>query len=128
MALSAAERDQLFKSFARAFFRRDVDALYQTVAPEFSWHTVDEAGEAHVLSGREAISKQLAKRSDRLENVRFEDVVYHHAPEATFMTFRLTATDKTTGRAHEEIGVERYTFKDGLILTKDVYRKPVAQT
>lgn len=127
MALSAADRDQLFKSFARAFFRRDVDALYETVAPEFSWHTVDETGGAQILSGRDAIARQLAKRSDRLENIRFEDVVYHHAPEATFMTFRLTATDKATGQAHEEVGVERYTFKDGRILTKDVYRKPFAK-
>lgn len=124
MTIPADERDVLFKSFGRAFFRRDVDALYETVAPDFAWHSIDENGASRVITGREAVGAQLAKRSDRLENVRFEDVVYHHAPDATFMTFRLTATEKATGKPHEEVGIERYTFKDGRILTKDVYRKP----
>ncbi len=124
MSLPPAERDALFKAFGRAFFKRDVDALYQTVTPDFAWHTRDEAGQGRVVTGREAVAAQLNTRSDRLENVRFEDVVYHHAPDATFMTFRLTATDRSTGAAHEEVGVERYTFRDGMIAIKDVYRKP----
>ena len=47
----------------------------------------------------------------------------HHAPDATFMTFRITYTDTATGRACEETGVERYIFKDGRIALKDVYVK-----
>ena len=39
------------------------------------------------------------------------------------MTFRLTATRKSDGAPHEEVGIERYTFKDGRIAVKDVYRK-----
>lgn len=40
------------------------------------------------------------------------------------MTFRLIETDKATGATREEAGIERYTFKDGRIALKDVYRKP----
>lgn len=123
MSPSPAERDALFKAFARAFFKRDVDALYETVSEDFSWLTLDEAGNGKRVTGREDVAAQLAKRSDKLENVRFEDVVYHHAPDATFMTFRITATNAATGEPHEEAGIERYTFKDGRIAVKDVYRK-----
>lgn len=124
MSMTADERDALFKAFGRAFFKRDVDALYQTVTPDFAWHTRSETGACSIVTGRDAVAAQLAKRSDTLENIRFENVVYHHAPDATFMTFRLTATEKATGAPHEEVGVERYTFRDGKISVKDVYRKP----
>ncbi len=124
MSLPAADRDVLFKAFGRAFFKRDVDALYETVTDDFVWLTLDREGNAKAVSGREAVAEQLQQRSPNLENIRFEDVVYHHAPDATFMTFRLTATNKDTGAAYEDIGVERYTFRDGRIAVKDVYKKP----
>lgn len=124
MSLPAEDRDVLFKAFARAFFKRDVDALYETVTDDFTWFTLDQDGNARPVSGKQAVAEQLNRRSPVLENVRFEDVVYHHAPDATFMTFRITATNKETGAPHEDIGVERYTFRDGRIAVKDVYRKP----
>ena len=124
MSLPASDRDILFKAFGRAFFKRDVDALYETVTDDFVWLTLDREGNAKAVSGREAVAEQLRQRSPNLENIRFEDVVYHHAPDATFMTFRLTATNKDTGTPYEDIGVERYTFRDGRIAVKDVYKKP----
>ena len=124
MSLPAESRDALFKGFGRAFFKRDVEALYETVTSDFQWLTLDNDGNKRVITGREAVDAQLQKRSTELENIRFEDVIYHHAPDATFMTFRITATNKATGAPHEDIGVERYTFKDGRIAVKDVYKKP----
>jgi ketosteroid isomerase-like protein len=123
MSLSAGDRDALFKQFGRAFFKRDVDALYETVTEDFVWSSLDADGSPRTITGRAAVAAKLAKRSATLDNIRFEDVVYHHAPDATFMTFRLTATQKATGAPHEEVGVERYTFRDGRIAVKDVYRK-----
>lgn len=123
---SPDERDALFKAFGRAFFKRDADALYDTVSPDFVWRSLDPDGTTTTIIGKQAVAELLNKRSATLENVRFEDVHYHHAPDATFMTFRLTATRKDTGAPHEEAGIERYTFKDGLIALKDVYRKPAA--
>jgi len=124
MTPTAAERDTLFKAFGRAFFKRDIDALYETVTPGFVWQTLDENGNAKRVTGKDAVGEQLNRRSAHLENIRFEDVHYHHAADATFMTFRLTATRIDTGAAHEEVGIERYTFDDGRIAVKDVYRKP----
>ena len=123
MTPTAPERDALFKSFGRAFFKRDADALYDVCSPDFTWLTLDENGAAKAITGKAAVAEQLQRRSATLENVRFEDVHYHHAPDATFMTFRITAIHKDTGAAHEEVGIERYTFRDGRIATKDVYRK-----
>lgn len=123
MTPTASERDALFKSFGRAFFKRDADALYEVCSPDFTWMTLDQDGNAKPVTGKAAIAEQLTTRSQSLENIRFEDVHYHHAHEATFMTFRLTATRTSDGAPHEEIGIERYTFKDGRIAMKDVYRK-----
>jgi len=124
MTPDTAARDALFKSFGRAFFKRDVEALYDCCSPDFTWMTLDADGAAKAITGKAAVAEQLQRRSPNLENIRFEDVHYHHAPDATFMTFRITATNKETGAPHEEIGIERYTFKDGRIAIKDVYRKP----
>ena len=123
MPPTASERDALFKSFGRAFFKRNADALYEVCSQDFTWMTLDETGAATAITGKAAVAEQLQRRSDQLENVRFEDVHYHHAPDATFMTFRITAIRKDTGAPHEELGIERYTFKNGKIAMKDVYRK-----
>ena len=37
MTPSLAERDELFRGFARALFRSDIDALYEVVTPDFLW-------------------------------------------------------------------------------------------
>ena len=67
----------------------------------------------------------MAERKGTQTDVRFEDVVYHHADDATFMTYRVTGTDVASGEAFERVGVERYTFDDGRIAEKDVYSRPL---
>lgn len=119
----ATERDQLFKTFGRAWFRRDVDLLYQAVTADFTWASNDGDGKVRRITGREAVAVALAQTASGVQR-RFEGVVYHHAPDATFMTFRLIETDPATGRVREEDGIERYTFREGRISLKDVYRKP----
>ena len=127
MTPTAAERDVLFKTFGRAFFKRDVDLMYQVVAPDFVWASHGADGAVKMLRDRQAIAEHFAEQAEKVEGARFSDVVYHHATDATFMTFRLTQTDKATGRSHDEIGVERYTFRDGRIALKDVYRKAASE-
>ena len=56
---------------------------------------------------------------------RFHEVAYHHAADATFMTFRVSETVKANGELREQRGIECYTFRDGMLATKDVYRKPI---
>jgi ketosteroid isomerase-like protein len=126
-APTATERDALFKTFGRAFFKKDVELMYQVVTPYFAWASHSTDGTVQRYRTRDAVAAKLTEASSRME-VRFHDVVYHHAPDATFMTFRITYTDKGTGRACEETGVERYTFRDGRIALKDVYIKPSGAT
>jgi hypothetical protein len=52
-------------------------------------------------------------------------VVYHHAGDISFMTFRVSETLRASGEQREQRGIERYTFRDGRLATKDVYRKPI---
>jgi len=124
MTPSAETRDTIFKAFGRAFFRQDLDAMYAVVTSDFTWSVPD--GEiTRVLQGREQIAAFFAERRGKFENVRFEDVVYHHAPDATFMTFRMTGTEVANGQSFERIGIERYTFRDGKLAVKDVYYRPI---
>lgn len=124
MSPSVEVRDALFKTFGQAWFRRNAELLYEAVTPDFVWRSQESDGTVRLITGREAVAEALSASWSADVQRRFKDVVYHHAPEATFMTFRLIETDKATGAVREEAGLERYTFKDGRIAVKDVYRKP----
>ena len=126
MIPTATERDALFQGFARALFRNDMDALYKVVAPNFVWRYHDGVSTERVLTGREAVGKHIQERKAYFSASRFHDVVYHHLPEISFMTFRVSETVRATGEQREQRGIERYTFDNGKLATKDVYRKPVA--
>jgi hypothetical protein len=123
MNLPVEARDALFKTFGRAWFKRDAELLYEAVTPDFAWRSLDGDGNVRLITGKAAVAEALAASGGGNVQRRFEDVVYHHAPDATFMTFRLIETDKTSGVSSEAAGLERYTFKDGRIALKDVYRK-----
>jgi ketosteroid isomerase-like protein len=119
-----AEREELFKAFGRAFFKKDVEALYRVVTPDFQWRGQDEMGAPRLLAGPEAIRAHFERQRALFAEQRFHDVVYRHLPEVSFMTFRLTETRRADGAVSDHQGVEVYTFKDGRIALKDVYRKP----
>jgi len=118
------QRDELFKAFGRAFFRQDLDAMYQVVTEDFAY-SIEVDGETRVMTSSEEVGAFFKERKGTRSDVRFEDVVFHHAPEATFMTYRITGTDTASGKAFERVGVERYTFRDAKIAEKDVYSRPI---
>jgi ketosteroid isomerase-like protein len=121
---SAAERDELLRGFARALFSGDMDALYGVVAPDFVWSFHDGLGTTKALASPAAIREHLAEQKARFSAQRFHEVVYHHAADATFMTFRVSETLSAGGEQREQRGIECYTFREGKLATKDVYRKP----
>lgn len=123
MTPSRTQRDAIFKAFGRAFFKQDLDLMYGVVTADFTW-TVDDGDKVHVLDSRDKIADFFEQRRGKFENVRFDDVVFHHAADATFMTYRMTGTDVATGEAFAKVGVERYTFRDGKLTVKDVYSRP----
>lgn len=123
MSLDTDTRDALFKAFGRAFFRQDLDAMYQVVTEDFTY-SILVADEPRVMNTRAQVEAFFAERNGTQSNVRFNDVVFHHAPEASFMTYRVTGTDTASGNDFERVGVERYTFVDGRIAEKDVYFRP----
>jgi len=119
----ADERDALFKAFGRAFFRQDLDALYDVVTKDFTYSILVDDG-PRVMNERSQVQAFFSERNGTQRDVRFNDVEFHHAPEATFMTYRVTGTDIASDTAFERVGVERYTFRDGRIAEKDVYFRP----
>jgi len=126
MAPSPVQRDDLFKAFARALFKGDIDALYRFVTPDFLWTFHDGLTVTKSLADPASIAGHLAEQKSLLSAQRFHDVAYHHAGDMTFMTFRVSETLRATGEQREQRGVESYTFRDGKLATKDVYRKPIA--
>lgn len=126
MIPSEQERDALFKAFGRAFFKQDLDAMYQVVTEDFTYSILIN-DTPRVMDRREQVAAFFEERRGIQQDVRFEDVEFHHAPEATFMTYRVTGTDVASGDRFERIGVERYTFRDGRIAEKDVYSRPCVE-
>lgn len=125
MIPSSIERDELLKAFSKALFKSDMDALYKVVVPDFLWTFHDGLTTTKSLVGPTAIREHLAGQSALFISQRFHEVTYHHATEMTFMTFRVSETMRDTGEQREQRGVECYTFRDGKLATKDVYRKPI---
>lgn len=119
------ERDALFKAFARAIFKRDLDGLYRVVSPDFLWSYHDGEQITKVLADPAAVAAHLEAEAQRFEAQRFHDVAYHHLEAMSFMTFRVTEKLRDGGEIREQRGIERYEFRDGRIALKDVYRKPV---
>jgi ketosteroid isomerase-like protein len=99
--------------------------MYQVVTTDFAY-SIMVGDELRVMTTRDEVGAFFEERNGTRRDVRFEDVVFHHAPEATFMTYRITGTEVATGEPFEKIGVERYTFRDGRIAEKDVYSRPIA--
>jgi len=77
------------------------------------------------MNTRSQVAAFFVERNGTQRDVRFDDVVFHHAPQATFMIYRATGTDVATGDRFERVGVERYTFREGRIAEKDVYFRGV---
>jgi ketosteroid isomerase-like protein len=125
MTPSFADRNELFKGFARALFKGDIDALYEVVTPDFLWSFHDGLGLTKSLTAPDAIRAHLAEQKALFSVQRVHDVAYHHAPDITFMTFRVSETVRAGGEQREQRGIESYRFRDGRLATKDVYRKPI---
>jgi ketosteroid isomerase-like protein len=126
MIPSFEQRDELLKGFAKALFRRDLDALYAVVTRDFLWSFHDGLSVTKSLVGRAQILDHLDAQKELFSLQRFEEVVYHHGPDLSFMTCRIDETLRATGERREQRGIELYRFRDGKLAVKDVYRKPIA--
>jgi ketosteroid isomerase-like protein len=126
-APSPAERDVLLTAFSKALFKRDVEAIYRTVTPDFIWRLPvgPDAPAAREIASREQLAAYFDERERVYDGMRFHDVVYHHALDATFMTFRVVAERKDGGTGVDAFGMERYLFRDGRIALKDAYWKRI---
>src|SRR5690242_12713730 len=105
-APSPAERDALLAAFSKALFKKDVDAIYRTVTPDFVWRLPvgPDAPVAREIASREQLTAYFDERERMYDGMRFNDVVYHHAPDATFMTFRVVAARKDGGPSVDALG------------------------
>ena len=120
-----AERGELFRIFARALFKADMSALYEAVTADFLWCYHDGLLTTKALATPADITAHLAEQKSLFAVQRFDDVAYHHLPDISFMTCRVSELLRSTGEQREQQCIEMYTFKDRRIATKNVFRKPV---
>lgn len=127
-APAADVRDSLLKAFAKALFAGDLDALYQVVTPDFVWSLPigPTAPFARRVGSRQDLADYFVERDRFYEQMRFVDVVYHHAPDVTLMTFRVSGVWRSTNTSFDVQGMEQYRFRDGKICLKDAYWKRIA--
>ena len=123
MTPTKTARDLLFKKFGRAFFKQNLDAMYEVVTSDFTYSIVVN-DTTRTMQTRDQVAAFFQERNGTQREVRFEDVVFYHAEDVTFRTYRITDTDIATNETFERVGVERYTFKNGRIAEKDVYSRP----
>ena len=97
--------------------------MYEVVTSDFTYSIVVN-DTTRTMQTRDQVAAFFQERNGTQRDVRFEDVVFHHAEDATFMTYRVTGTDIATNETFERVGVERYTFKNGRIAEKDVCSRP----
>lgn len=122
------KRDDLLGAFAKALFKKDLDALYQVVTPDFVWSLpIGPTGpHGRRLASRDDLAAYFEERDRLYASIRFQDVVYHHAPEVTLMTFRVRCVVRATNVAFDVQGMEQYVFRDDRIALKDAYWKQIA--
>jgi ketosteroid isomerase-like protein len=110
---------------SRALCSRATRTRCSVVTADFLWNFHDGLVLTKSLAGAAAIAGHLAEQKALFSAQRFHEVVYHHAGDMTFMTFRVSEILRANGEAREQRGIESYTFRDGKLATKDVYRKPI---
>lgn len=122
------KRDELLGAFAKALFKKDIDALYQVVTPDFVWSLpIGPTGpHGRRLANRDDLAAYFEERDRLYASIRFQDVVYHHAADVTLMTFRVHGVVRATNAAFDVQGMEQYVFRDGRIALKDAYWKQIA--
>ena len=118
MSVPVEDRKALFKTFGRAFVKKDVELLYTVVADDFSWKYSEASGVVGSVAGKEGVLNHMLHQADRLVDVIFHDMTWYHVEEVSFVTFRITANDAKTREPVNETGIEYYTFKNGRVAVK----------
>ncbi len=110
-------------AFSAAWNRHDIDALMSFMHPDCVFQTAagpDSCGTRHV--GPEAVRKAFAVAWETVPDAQWTRDTHHVHGEfgVSEWTFTGTAAD---GSRIESDGVDLFTFKDGKIALKNVFRK-----
>ena len=70
---TAEERDALFKAFGRAFFKQDLDAMYQVVTDDFTYSILVN-DQPRRMNTREQVAAFFEERQGIQKDVRFKQL------------------------------------------------------
>lgn len=123
--VDAAETEQALQDFARAFFRRDLEALSRCTTDAFEWRFAigRDDPDGRIYRGVAGIETGYAERDALLQDVRYDDVsTTALADGRTLMEYRVTGRF-VGGPAFDFRGVEIFVVDGGRVALKDVYWK-----
>jgi len=115
MTPSGSERDELFKGFARALFKGDMDALYRIVAPDFVWSFHDGLATTKKLARARGHSRASGRAEGKILGATFSRGGLSACGRRNLHDVPRQRNVRADG---EQRGVEVYTFRDGLLATK----------
>jgi ketosteroid isomerase-like protein len=123
----STERDtqhlELLRAFSEAWNRHDLPALMACMHAECVFDTAagpQAWGTRH--AGPEAVAKAFASAWEAMPDARWNDARHWVAGEQGGSQWRFTGT-AADGSRTEVDGVDLFTFRDGRILSKNVFRK-----
>lgn len=120
-----ALREQSLANFFKAMATRDAGEVYEIVAPDFVWRLPigPDSPYARELSSRAQLAQYMQERTRIYSAFRACNKRFHHAQDATFMTFRIEAVRQRDNAQVDVLALERFLFRRGLIVELDVYWK-----
>ena len=113
----------LLEAFSAAWNRHDLPALMQYMHPDCVFLTAagpQSCGARH--EGHDAVARAFASAWEAVPDAQWENGRHWVAGERGVSEWTFTGTDRE-GRRIEADGVDVFTFRDGKILVKNVFRK-----
>jgi steroid delta-isomerase-like uncharacterized protein len=121
--MSTAVTVDTLQAFADAWNAHDIDALMSFMHDDCVFETAagpDACGARHV--GREAVRKAFAAAWQNFPDAQWRNARHLVAGERGISEWTFTGT-AADGSRIEANGVDVFTFRDGKILVKNVFRK-----
>jgi ketosteroid isomerase-like protein len=123
--MTKTAHDEALKTFASAFFRRDLDALAKCTTADFEWRFAigGDAPHGRVYRGVRGVETGYAERDALLASARYDEArTTALADGRVLMEYRVHG-EFVGGRPFDLMGVELLTVRDGKVALKDVYWK-----
>ncbi|MBT5264901.1 MAG: nuclear transport factor 2 family protein [Rhodospirillaceae bacterium] len=122
-----AEKRALMDRFSPAFNSNDVTGAQTCATDDFVWifYEGSDSPHARIIKGVAAGCQAVVERAERSSvPIRFTEPEDYQVGDKVFVTYRASGEFKDSG-PFDVRAVDIYTFRDGLLASKDTYWKKI---